>query len=197
MSEFYRSQISVLYLVCVIFSLWVWAVCVLSGSLKVNWHWMWGTSGRLSCDLKCTACITVVTASEQNREERRHLSVHGLHVRACSDRMWVWLNWCVCVCVRARMNTAGRPQLWQDSAAEGDKCCHGQVAPNRSRSDLLSSSFHSRSSSTSSASDSPSHSEVQLATVLDWAWKHTSVQWPLRYSCHRHEECVYSSLNSC
>lgn len=71
------------------------SVCVLSGSLKVNWHWMWSTSGRVSSDLKCTACITVVTASEQNREERRHLSVHDLQVCACSDGMWVWTYRCV------------------------------------------------------------------------------------------------------
>lgn len=32
---------------------------------------------------------------------------------------------------------------------------------------------------------SQSQMEVQLAAGLDWAWKHTNVQWPLTYLYHR------------
>lgn len=112
---------------------------------------------------------------------------------------WLSMHECEPMCARLIIhvwfNTVGHQQLWQASAVERDECCHCQVTPDHSQNDLLSSHFLS---SSSSAPPLPSQSitqGVQRTAGLDWAWKNTSVQWPLDYFYHReHERTVYDSF---
>lgn len=163
-------------------------MCKTSG--RLSWHPGWVHPAvwlRL-----CSACNTVVTVSEQNRAEQREgicvcarfVCVHMLK-RVCECE-------CASVCIHVWLNTAGHQQLWQASAVERDECCHSQVTPDHSQNDLLSS--HVPLFLIPSL-PSQSHMEVQLAAGLDWAWKHTSVQWPLDcFYRGAHERTVCTSF---
>lgn len=148
-------------------------------------YWIFKTSRRLSCHppMHCLQHFGHSEWAEESRAARGRLCTHGwmlkrVRVFECA-RVWARATGRVGVRVHVWMNTAGHQQLWQASAVQRDECCHSQVMPNHSQNELLSSYFLSRSSPTSSACASQSHTAVRPAAGLDWAWKYTSVPWPL------------------
>lgn len=191
--------ISVLYLVNVILALWVsglYYFCLflflfklqipINQSITLIRQWSiesWRLQGGylvVPRALPATQWSQWVSRTEPSRE--------GASVRACIARMWAWANGCERVRVHAWVDTAGRQQLWQASAVERHECCHSQVTPNHSQTDLLSSHFLSRSSPTGAA--------------CCWAWlgmkthECAMTSWLLLPQSTR-EECVHRFYDSC
>lgn len=143
----------------------------------------WIKKKRLSFHPSCTVCSTMAS-SEQNiaGQRGRHLCTQA---EGAKESVWAWANGRVHVRVHVCVNTAGHLQWRQASAAERDECCHSQVTPNPSQNDLLSSHFLSVPRLPFA---SQLHVAVQHAAELDWAWKHTGVQWPLDFFSVQWEE---------
>lgn len=149
-------------------------------------------------DHRQTSWMSVCGHSEWTEQIRERAFVH---VRVWPVCMCAWLSMhecepmCASLIIHVWFNTVGHQQLWQASAVERDECCHCQVTPDHSQNDLLSSHFLSSSSSVPPLPSQSITQGVQRTAGLDWAWKNTSVQWPLDYFYHReHERTVYDSF---
>lgn len=136
----------------------------------------------------CTACKTVVTVSEQNRAERR-----GGICACVGSRVRMLEGVCGWACIRASVYSCVAEHSGTSAAVTSLSCWErralsqpGNAWSQPKRSPPLSFPLFFLPYVLSLPSES--HMELQLAAGLDWAWKHTSVQWPRNYFYCRAQE---------